>query len=678
MMQKVLVGLGAFGLVQAADVTPVQKVLQMLGDMAAKGKKEKHEEEVAFAAFSQWCGDVSAEKTNLIEAAKVQMGELYAFVAKATADAEGLANSIAGLEATIGDLDSQLAAATAVRAKENKDFMAQQNDYEESIDALGRAITTLKAQDVDRRQEGSGERTEDALLQKNKNVALLQVRSLAMLSSEQKAQITNAMEGNSKQPTGRESAHAYEHQSGGITGMLETLETKFTEELRALQKDEANTKHAFNLLEQSLRDQTDGATKQKDSETVQRQKKIEAAGKASADLADTTAAHGADSKYLSDLKTECSMKSSEFENRQELRAGEIVAINKAVEILGGGAVSGNADTYLPKLVQTGAKASFLQVKSSITLKNAKFDQVLKLLKKKGSSSKALALLANKVAASTGAPFDKVTKMIEELVIKLQEEANAEAEQHGFCTTELAANKMTREDKSSKADELRSTIDSLKAEIADQTQKMVELTEAVRESDAAVREASAVRAEETAKNAQTVKDAKVAQEAVSQALAVLKEFYAKAATATDLLQQPSADAPATFSKPYTGMGGSATGVVGMIEVIQSDFVRLETETASEEATASREHQTFLDDSSEDKAVKEAEISHVTKRRSRNENNKNSAQKELNVTEEELSAAMSYFDKLKPTCMPEPMSWEERKAKREDEIASLKEALTILEQ
>jgi hypothetical protein len=64
-----------------------------------------------------------------------------------------------------------------------------------------------------------------------------------------------------------------------------------------------------------------------------------------------------------------------------------------------------------------------------------------------------------------------------------------------------------------------------------------------------------------------------------------------------------------------MGSESGGVVGMIEVIQSDFVRLETETAAEEEEASRTHQKFLDDSAEDKAVAEAEIEGTTTRRTR---------------------------------------------------------------
>merc|ERR1719446_1804370 len=42
----------------AADVTPLQKVVQMLDGVLAKGKKEKHEEEVEFAKFHEWCDNV--------------------------------------------------------------------------------------------------------------------------------------------------------------------------------------------------------------------------------------------------------------------------------------------------------------------------------------------------------------------------------------------------------------------------------------------------------------------------------------------------------------------------------------------------------------------------------------------------------------------------------------------
>merc|ERR1719270_2401318 len=73
------------------------------------------------------------------------------------------------------------------------------------------------------------------------------------------------------------------------------------------------------------------------------------------------------------------------------------------------------------------------------------------------------LLAADRAASD--PFAKVKKMIKELIVKLMEETNAEADQHAYCTTELAKNKETRENKQEEVDELTALIEQLTSESA---------------------------------------------------------------------------------------------------------------------------------------------------------------------------------------------------------------------
>merc|ERR1711862_747091 len=85
----------------------------------------------------------------------------------------------------------------------------------------------------------------------------------------------------------------------------------------------------------------------------------------------------------------------------------------------------------------------------------------------------------------------------------------------------------------------------------------------------------------------------------------KEFYAKAAEATALLQQPE-----IFDSPYKGMQSENGGVVGMLEVIESDFARLESDTKASEATAQKEYDTFMTDSKVDKSAKSTDIEHKT--------------------------------------------------------------------
>merc|ERR1719198_2279409 len=107
---------------------------------------------------------------------------------------------------------------------------------------------------------------------------------------------------------------------------------------------------------------------------------------------------------------------------------------------------------------------------------------------------------------------------------------------------------------------------------------------------------------------------------------------------------------------------------MLEVIESDFARLESETKAAEASAQKEYDQFMADSAADKAAKEAEIEHKTA--------KKEDQEHTLVTQKELQAAMEYFDKLKPSCVDTGVSYEARVDQQKQEIESLQEALKIL--
>merc|ERR1719410_1253008 len=189
-------------------------------------------------------------------------------------------------------------------------------------------------------------------------------------------------------------------------------------------------------------------------------------------------------------------------------------------------------------------------------------------------------------------------MIKDLIVRLMEEANEEAEHKGWCDTELSTNEQTRKEKTEAVETLHAEIDLLETSIAKLTEDITELTKAVAELDAAMSEATKLRQEEKAKNTETISDAGESQTAVAQALTVLKEFYAKAAEATAFVQQE----PEIFDEPYKGMGAESGGVVGMLEVIESDFARLEADTKASEASAQKEYDTFMTDSKIDKNAK----------------------------------------------------------------------------
>merc|ERR550532_516349 len=125
-----------------------------------------------------------------------------------------------------------------------------------------------------------------------------------------------------------------------------------------------------------------------------------------------------------------------------------------------------------------------------------------------------------------------------MITRLNEEANEDANQEGFCDTEMGKSKITRTKLSKEIDGLTAAVEDGKATITALTEDTKTLSEEIEALVKSMGEATQLRKEEKATNAETVKDAKAAQKAVAAATAVLKEFYAKALTATSLLQGPT--------------------------------------------------------------------------------------------------------------------------------------------
>jgi len=638
----------------ASEITPVQKVIEMMNGMMEKGKKEKHDEQVQFAAFKQFCDDTTAEKKANIEDAAETIDILKADIQQYATDAEMLGKKVGELRADVATWEGDIKAATKVREIEKTDYDATHKDYSESVDALERAIAVLKKQDTDRTQ-----------------AALTQVANIARIPAKARATVEAFLaEDDVGIGVSAPEANGYESRSGGIIEMLEKLLDEFIAERTALEKEETNSKQAYDMLMQDLKSQLVQDKNDISTSTETKAKKLEAQAKGEGDMGDTSDQMADDTKYLDDLTATCGEKSQAFEARQQLRAEELEAIEKAIEIVSSGAVSGNADKHLPSLIQTKSGNAFAQLRTTLSNDQARVVQYLQQ-RSKQLNSRVLAMLAVRAAED---PFVKVKKMIKDLIVKLLEEANEEATHKGWCDTELATNEHTRKEKTEAVESLTAEIEELEASIAKGTEDITLLSQQVAELATAVKEATELREAEKEKNAETISDAQEAQTAVAQALTVLKEFYAKASKATAFAQQ---EPPPVFDdEPYQGMGAESGGIVGMLEVIESDFARLQAETKANEASAAKEYEQFMNDSEIDKTKKTSDIEHKEAKKQDEAHLLESKKVDLEGTQKELDAALRYFDKLKPSCVDSGVSYADRIARREAEIDSLKEALKVL--
>jgi len=635
----------------ASAVTPVQKVIQLLSGMLEKAKKEKHEEQVVFAASRQFCGDNEEQKKSAIKEEEQTIVGLSAMIRKDRADAAHLLKLIGFLDKDKDVWSGDIKAGTKVRGIEKNDYDAMHQDYSESIDALQRAVALVKKQTHDRRQKGAFTQVE-AL--KNMNLIPEHARKAIDLFLQQGDE-EFALGG------GAPEANGYEFQSNGILQMFDKLQDKFIDERTNLEKKEANAKNAYGLLMQQLKAEIVQAVKDKHGKQLSRSKKLQMKADSKGDRKQEQGINLVDEKFLRDLKAACEMKSSDFEARQQLRAGEISAIEKTLEILGSGAVSGNAKKHLPGMLQKATSLGQFRTNTNTGMQ----DHVVDFLRARATKvhSRVLSAIAQKVSAS---PFAKVKKMIKDLVVRLMEEANEEAEHKGWCDTELTTNAQTRKEKSSAVESLQAEIDQLQASIAKLTEGVQDLSEAVASLDKAMAEATKLRTKEKATNTETINDSQEAQTAIAQALTVLKEFYAKAGEATAFAQ----------IAPYKGMQSENGGVVGMMEVIESDFARLESETKASEATGQKEYDVFMTDSKVDKASKATAADHKAAKKQGEAQALIQKKNDLEGTQKELSASLAYFDKLRPSCVDSGSSYEDRVARRKEEVESLQEALKVM--
>lgn len=643
--QVALFALGA--VVTASKVSPVQKVLQMMGEMVAKGEKAMETEKKIMATYDEWVSDENRRLAQNIETATNDIEKLTAFITKTDNDIEVLGSEISELDALIQQKEAELAQATQIREAEGADYSVNQQDLAESVDALQRAIDKMKSEDYDRPQ------------------AMMMLQKMAVNKPAMRPVLAAFLAENvMSRGSGAPDVAAFETKSGGIITMLEGLLEKFEKELGDVESAETNKVQNFDMNKQQLTDLISYSNKNRDEKAATKAGLTSESGKAKGDLAATKKSKAADEKTTAEMNSIHGQKTEAFAGNQEVRKQELAALNKAIEIISAPNV---ADSYAGH-VNLAQKPSFLQTQSTsqrVAIKQRAAD----LLQKRARllSSKTLAMLAEDIKAN---PFAKVVDMIKSLLAKLKEEAAAEADHKAWCDKELKDNKHKRNKKTAQSEKLSAEIEDLTATIASQGKKIATLNKEQQDLTKAMGEATTDRNAEKAENVATMADAQAGAEAVKSALVVLREFYS--AQSTGFLQQ------VPEMKSYGGMQSAKGGIVGMLEVIVSDFVRLNAQTKSAEIQAAAEYDSFSRDAKADKIAKHKLEVKTKLEKDQTEFDKTNAEKMLKGVDEELSKANAYFDQLKPECIEIKVSYEERVAARKQEIQALKDAYAMLDQ
>merc|ERR1719160_249525 len=480
---------------------------------------------------------------------------------------------------------------------------------------------------------------------------------------------------------GAPAAAVYKTHSTSIVDVLEDLKDKAESELADLRKAETNAQHNYNMLKQSLEDQKAADEKDLADEKGAKAAAEEEKATAEGDLAVTVKALAEAEDALATAQTTCMQVAADHDATVKARAEELKAIAEAKKILLDTSAGAVEQTYSLLQVSSGSK-----VTSRTDLANAEVVDIIKRLARQHHSA-ALAQLASKItavlrfgAASGDDPFAKVKGLIQELIDKLVAEAAAEATEKAYCDEEMAKTEEKKGELSDDIAKLTSKIDKAAATSAQLKEEVKELQAELAALAKRQAEMDKVRADQHAAYVQAKADLELGLSGVRKALEVLRAYYGGEAAAMlqdeskfgAFMQQPA--------KPelHEKAGGAGGGIINILEVVEADFADSLAGEETAEADAASEYEKMTQENKVTKTMKEQDVKYKTQEFTQLDKaiTEMTADKETKTTE--LTAVLDYYEKLKDRCIAKPETYEERKARREAEIAGLKEALRILEE
>merc|ERR1719245_1999937 len=373
---------------------------------------------------------------------------------------------------------------------------------------------------------------------------------------------------------------------------------------------------------------------------------------AEGDLTVTKEALAEDIAALGDLHSDCMAKAQDFEAETISRGEELKALAMAKKAVKDSTDGATEQTY-----------SFLQLQSTADLKNFEVIRLVKDLARK-QHAPALAQLASRMASAIRLNhgedvFAKIKGMISDMIEKLEQEAAEAAELKQWCDKEIAEATAKKEDSTAIFEKLSAKIESktaqsktLKGQIATLQKELAELAETQSQMDK-------IRADEKSTYDKNKPEMDAGLKGVKLALKILNDYYAKA------------------DKSHASADGAGSGIIGMLEVIESDFTKGITEMVAAEQTAAATYERQTKENAIEKTTKQQDVKYKTKESA----TLDKAVAELSTDREgvqaELEAVNDYLASLDQKCTYKVESYAERKARREAEIAGLKEALSILE-
>jgi hypothetical protein len=645
--------------IQASQDSPVSKVFQMLSDLEAKIIKEGEAAQKTYSEFSEWCEDRSRNIGFEIKTGKAEIEELKASVTKDTSSIEALSTKVEELSGSIAGDEADLAAATKIRNEEAADFAVEEKETVEVISMLERAISILQRE----MNKGGASMMQ---LQNAKSLvdalgALVQASVISAADSKRLAALVQSTQdaNDSEDELAAPASAVYQGHSDGIIGVLEDLLEKAQTQLDKARKAETTSRHNYDMLKQSLTDEIEFANK--DMAEAKKGQAAAAEGKATAegDLSVTTKDLDEDTSTLSTLRQDCMTGSQDFETQTKSRGEELKALADAKKVLQETIGGAAGQTY--SFVQLH---SWSRLTTAADLANFEAVRFIRDLARKENSVE-LAQLASRMDsairfASSGGqdPFAKVKGLISDMIERLEADASSDTSHKAYCDKETSYNTEKKNTKKALIDKLSTQIDSKSAKSAKLKESVATLQKQLADLAASQAEMNKIRSDEKALYDSNKAEMQLGISGVQQALKILKEYYAS-------------------DKGHAAAEGAGSGIIGLLEVVESDFTKGLAEMEVAESSSASDYDKVTKQNEISRTMKSQDVKYKTKEAAGLDKAVAETNSDLESAQTELDAILEQLAKLANMCVAKAEPYAEKKARREAEIAGLKQALSILE-
>merc|ERR1719446_1561145 len=496
----------------------------------------------------------------------------------------------------------------------------------------------------------------------------------------------------------------YAPQSGQIVGILKQMTSTMEKELADITAAEEKAIKDYEGLMEAKTKEINALTKEVESKTSRIGELGVELVTLKEDLDDTTKSLAEDQAFLKDLDKNCKTKADEWAARQKVRAEELLAIADTIKIL-------NDDDALELFKKTLPTTSLLQLKTN---GQATKRRALAALQQASQGVKrdyridliSLALKGKKVS------FDKVLKMIDDMVALLKQEQVDDDQKKVYCEKLIDETEDKVKELELHISDLSKAIADAKEGIATLADEIEALSDGIKALDKQVAEATEQRKEEHADSVETLANDNAAKELIGIAKNRLNKFYNPklykpppkrvlseeeritvnmggtlaptaapggiAGTGVTVLAQSRVappPPPETFGA-YSKKGEESTGVITMLDMMVGDLDKEITETETEEKENQKEYEQFMSDSAAKRASDAKSIEDKEAAKADLEATNIAAGEEKAAKTKEAMATAQYLSELHGECDWLLSNFDTRKEARAGEVDALKKAKAVL--